>query len=137
MAVRQMPAVREVHAEHGVARLQQREIHRHVRLRARVRLHVRVLGSEQRLRAADGQRLGDVDELAAAVVALARIAFGVFVGQHRAGGLEDRLADEIFGGDQLEAVVLPVLFVANGLGDLGIGCRRGCERAWVRRSSAS
>ena len=52
--------------------------------------------------------LGDVDELAAAVVALARIAFGVFVGQHRAGRLEHGAADEILRRDQLEAVVLPL-----------------------------
>ena len=49
----------------------------------------------------------DVDELAAAVVALARIAFGVLVGQHRAGGFEHGAADEVLRGDQLEAVVLP------------------------------
>ena len=51
MAVRQVAAVREVHAEHRVARLEQREVDRHVGLRARVRLHVGVLGAEQRLRA--------------------------------------------------------------------------------------
>ena len=32
--------------------------------------------------AVDGELLGDVDELAAAVVALAGVAFGVLVGQH-------------------------------------------------------
>ena len=84
VAVRQVAAVREVHAEHGVAGLEQREVHRHVRLRAGVRLHVGVLGAEQLLRARDGERLGDVDELAAAVVALARVSFGVLVGQDRA-----------------------------------------------------
>ena len=47
MAVRQVAAVREVHAEDRVARLEQREVDRHVRLRARVRLHVGVLGAEQ------------------------------------------------------------------------------------------
>ena len=72
MAVGQVAAVRQVHAEHGVARLQQRQVDRHVGLRARVRLHVGVLGAEQRLRARDRRALGDVDELAAAVVALAR-----------------------------------------------------------------
>ena len=70
MAVRQMAAVREVHAEHRVAGLEQREVDAHVGLRAGMRLHVGVLGAEQRLGAADGQRLDDVDELAAAVVAL-------------------------------------------------------------------
>ena len=55
MAVREMSAMREVHAEHRVARLQQREIHAHVGLRARMRLHVGVLRAEQHLGAADGQ----------------------------------------------------------------------------------
>ena len=149
MAVREVAAVREVHAEHGVARLQQREVDRHVRLRARVRLHVGVLGAEQLLRARDRQRLGDVDELAAAVVALARIAFGVLVGQHRAGRLQHRLADEVLRGDQLEAGVLAVLFVLDGVGDLRIGggqrapagrgfgvrahaCRCSCSRSFSR-----
>ena len=52
VAVRQVAAVREVHAEDGVARLHDREIHGHVGLRARVRLHVGVLGAEELLRAA-------------------------------------------------------------------------------------
>ena len=111
--------MREVHAEHGVARLEQRQVDRHVGLRARVRLHVGVLGAEQRLGARDGGALDDVDELAAAVVALARIALGVLVGQHRAGGLEHGAADEVLRRDQLEAAVLPMPFVANGGGDSG------------------
>ena len=65
-----------------VARLQQRVVDGRVGLRARVRLDVRVLGAEQRLRAVDRELLDHVDELAAAVVALARIALGVLVGQH-------------------------------------------------------
>ena len=67
-----MPAVRQVHAEERVARLEEREEHRGVRLRAGVRLHVGVLGAEELLRAVDGELLDLVDELAAAVVALAR-----------------------------------------------------------------
>ena len=51
-AVRQMSAVRERHAEHRVARLEQREVNGLVGLRARVRLHVRVVGAEQLLRRA-------------------------------------------------------------------------------------
>ena len=51
MPVGQMTAVREVHPEHRVARLQQREVHSHVRLRARVRLDVGVLGAEELFRA--------------------------------------------------------------------------------------
>jgi hypothetical protein len=40
------------------------------------------------LGALDRERLDDVDELAAAVIALAWLAFGIFVGQHRALRLE-------------------------------------------------
>ena len=125
VAVRQVAAVREVHAEHRVARLQQREVHRHVRLRARVRLDVGVVGAEERLRAGDRGPLGHVDELAAAVVALARIAFGVLVGHHRAGGFEHGAADEVLRRDELEAAVLAVQLVADGAGDLGIGLGEG------------
>ena len=56
MPVRQVAAVRQVHPEDRVARLQQREVDRHVGLRARVRLDVGVLGAEERLRAVDGER---------------------------------------------------------------------------------
>ena len=140
MAVREVAAVRQVHAEHRVARLEQREVHGHVRLRARVRLHVGVFGAEQRLGAVDGERLDDVDELAAAVVALARIAFGVLVREHRAGRLEDGAADEVLRRDQLEAVVLPALFVADGLSDVGIGVREAERSGWsgcIRRHGVS
>ena len=46
------------------------------------------LALEQLLGALDGQLLGLVDVLAAAVVAVAGIAFGVLVGEHAAGRLE-------------------------------------------------
>ena len=82
-AVRQVAAVRQGHAEDRVAGLERREVDRLVGLRAGVRLHVGVLGAEELLRALDRERLDDVDELAAAVVALAGIAFGVLVGELR------------------------------------------------------
>ena len=112
-AVRQVAAVVEAHAEQRVARREQREIDRRVRLRAGVRLHVRVRRAEQFLRALDRERLGDVHVLAAAVIALARIALGVLVGQHRALGREHARARVVLGGDQLE-----VLFLAALLGDI-------------------
>ena len=62
----------ETHAENGVARLHQCEIGRRVRLRAGMRLHVGIVGAEELLRPIDGELLGDIDVLAAAVVALAR-----------------------------------------------------------------
>ena len=69
MPWREVAAVGEREAEHRVARLEQRVIDGGVGLRAGVRLDVRVLGAEQLLGAVDRELLGDVDVLAAAVVA--------------------------------------------------------------------
>ena len=96
-------------AQDGVARLQGREIDRHVGLGARVRLHVRVLRAEEPLQTFDREGFGDVDVFAAAVVPFARVAFGVLVGQHRAGRFAHRRADVVFGGDELEVLPLALL----------------------------
>ncbi len=53
-------------------------------------LHVGELAAEQLAGALDGQVLDDVDLLAAAVVALAGVAFSVLVGEHRAHSLHNR-----------------------------------------------
>ena len=138
---RQVAAVGEVRAQHRVARLEQGEVDRHVRLRARVRLHVDVLGPEELLAARDGQLLGDVHDLAAAVVALARVALGVLVGEDRAHRLQHRLGDEVLGRDQLEVARLPLGLAADRLGDLGVhlldepGSRPSVPSAWRRCSS--
>ena len=121
VAVREVTAVGEVHAQDRVAGLQNGQKHRHVGLRAGVRLDVGVLGSKQRLGAVDGQRLDDVHVLAPAVVALARIAFRVFVREDRAGGLENRRADEVLGGDQFQARVLPFDLVPDGVCHVRVG----------------
>ena len=81
--------------------------------------------AEQLLGALDRQRLGDVDPFAAAVIAIARIAFGVFVGHHRALRFQHRAADDVFRRDQLDLVALPAEFAADRGGDLGIGLARG------------
>jgi hypothetical protein len=116
----EMAAVRQARREHGVARLQQRKVDGHVRLRARVGLHVDVLGAEQFLGPRDGQLLGDVDHLAPAVVPPARIAFGVLVGEDGSDGFQHRLGDEVFRGDQLEVAGLPFRLAGDRRSDLGI-----------------
>ncbi len=62
-----------------------------VGLRAGMRLHVGILGAEELLGALARQVLDDIGEFAAAVVALARIAFRVLIGEDAAGGFEHRL----------------------------------------------
>ncbi len=101
-----MAAVRQIHAEDRVARLQERGHRGEVRLRAGVRLHVRVLGAEELLRAIDRELLDLVDDLAAAVVALARQSLGVLVGERRPHRLEHGRRDEVLARDELEPVAL-------------------------------
>ena len=117
--------------------LRTRHVDGHVGLGARVRLDVDVFGAEELLRAIDGERLGDVDELAAAVIPPARIPLGVFVRHHAAGGFEHGEADEVLGRDELEAFFLTADFVADGRGDIGIDVRRdgsfGVRRVGVER----
>src|SRR5258708_21842023 len=123
-----MAAPGERQAEDRVAGLEYRGIDRLVRLRARVRLHVRPGRAEQALRALDGKGLGQVDVLAAAVVALARVALGVLVGEHAALRDQHLAADVIFRGDQLDVVFLPLLLAPDRVPDFAI---RLCKK--VRR----
>ena len=85
-AMGQMAAVGEAHRQNRVARLQQRHVGRHVRLAAGMRLHVRGLRPEQLAGAVDGRLLDFIHMDAAAVVALARIAFRIFIGKDGTAG---------------------------------------------------
>ncbi|MNG84276.1 hypothetical protein D3C79_430110 [compost metagenome] len=100
----------QAHAQDGVTGLQQSQVHGAVGRRAGVWLNVGVVGAEQLLGALDGQRLDLVYVLAATVVALARVAFGVLVGQAAALGLHDALAGVVLRGDQLDVIFLALFF---------------------------
>ena len=110
----------EPQREDRVARLQDGHVRRHVRLGAGVRLDVRVLGPEQLLRAVDGELLDLVDDLAAAVVAAARVPLGVLVRRHAADRLEHRGPREVLGRDQLDLAALPFELAADQRGDVGV-----------------
>src|SRR5438477_7990816 len=116
----EMAAMRQREAEQRVAELGDGEIRGHVRLRARMRLHIRMLGAEQLLRAIDRELLDLIDNLTAAVVALPRQAFGVLVRERRPHRLEHRDRDKVFARDQLETVLLPRDLTTNELRDLRI-----------------
>src|SRR5688572_13804574 len=132
-AMREVAAVRQRHAEDGVARLERRGVHRLVRLRARMRLYIRPRCAEQLFRALDGDGLGDVHVLAAAVITLARIALGVLVGELAALCDEQRAADVILRCDQLDVVFLALVFLADGGPNFGIGLgeKVGGEHFWA------
>ena len=126
-AMGQVSALVEPHAHDRVAGLEHGEVDGHVRLRAGVGLDVRVVGSEERLRALDGERLDLVDKVAAAVVTAAGESFGVLVGEHAADGFEDGLRGEVLGGDHLERRTLPALLARY---------RRGYRRVRLRERRA-
>ena len=90
-----------------------------------MRLHVDVFGAEQLFRALAGQILHLVGELAAAVIALARIAFRVLVGEDAAGGFQNGFGGEVFAGDQLDLPVLAVRLPLDGVKISGSTSARG------------
>ena len=113
-SVREVPAVREAHPKDVIARVEQRHVHRGVGLRTRVRLHVGVGRAEQLLDALDGEALGHVHVFTAAVIALAGITLGIFIGQLRTLGLQHAGAGVVLGGDQLNVVFLAAVLVMDG-----------------------
>ena len=133
MPMGEMAAMREVHGQDFVARFKHGEINGHVGLRAAVRLHIDVLRAEESFGAIDGQLLGNIHILAAAIPAFPRITFGVFVGQHAALRFHDRAAGEIFRRDQLDIFALPFFFRGDGVENFRIDSAQSiaasCRRA--------
>ena len=103
MAVGQVAAVSEIHAQDGVAGIEHAEVGSLIGLRAGVGLHVGILGVKQFLGAVASEVLDPIHVFAAAVVAFARIALGVFVGKDGANGLQNRFGNEVLAGDQFQA----------------------------------
>ncbi len=123
MAMRQMASVGKIHSEDSVAGLKDGGICGLIGLGAGVWLDVGVFGPEESLGTIARDVLDDVGELAAAIVALAGIAFGVLVGKDAAGGFEDGFGGEILAGYELQPGILPFQFVLDSLIDGRIGYR--------------
>jgi hypothetical protein len=119
--VREVAAFGQAHAHDGVAGLEEGEEHGLVGRGAAVRLHVRGLGTEELLEPVYGQLLDHVDVLAAAVVAAAGVALGVFVGQLRALRPHHGGRGVVFAGDQLDVLFLAPVFGLDGGKDFGVG----------------
>ena len=116
-----MPTVRQRHPEDRVAGFQCREKNDLIGLRAGMRLHVGCLGVEHFLGPFDRELLDHVDKFATAVITLAGIAFGVLVREPRPLRLEHRQARVVFGGDELDVRLLPLVLADDGGPELGIG----------------
>ncbi len=131
-AVGEVAAGVERHAKDGVAGLDQRLEDALVGLGTGVRLDVSEGAVEKLLRPVNCQVLGHVDELAAAVVALARVAFGILVGHHRALRLHHGAGDDVFAGDQFDLMALAAEFLSDGAVEFGVAGGQGFgEKAGV------
>ena len=115
-----MASMTQIHREQFVAGLQTGEIDRHVRATPRVRLHVRVLCSEQAFGPLDCQQFHRVDVFASPVPPAPGITFGVFVGQHGPLRLHHGRAGKVFAGDQLDILFLAPFLQLHSLGYLRI-----------------
>ena len=119
-AVGEVPAVREGKPHKGVASTCESMHHSRVCGRTRVGLHVRVVSTEKGLRTLNCQVFRDVHELAATVVALARVALGVFVRENRPLGLKNRPRNKVLARDHFKGGLLAVQFLIENLGDLRV-----------------
>ena len=79
--VTKVTAFGQAHTHDGLAWFQKGQEHRLVGRSATVRLHIGGVCTKQLLDAVDGELLGNIYVFATAVVALARVALGVFIGQ--------------------------------------------------------
>jgi hypothetical protein len=83
-----------------------------------------MLGAKELFGTVARQVLHYVGILASAVIALAGIAFGILIGEDRAGRFQHGLAHKVFRGDQLQTFVLTALFIFDSLRDLRVGFRQ-------------
>ena len=89
--MRQMPAMRQIEPQNRVPMLQNGHISRRIGLRTRMRLHIRVnchsRHGKKLLGPVPSEIFNHVRILAAAVIPLPRIPFGILVRKHRTGSL--------------------------------------------------
>ena len=98
---------------------------------ARVRLHVGVIGPEQRLGVVHGQLLDLVDVLAAGVEAVPDGALGVLVAEPVAHGQQDRRRRVVLAGDQLQLAALVPELALDELSDGRLAAGDDVERGEV------
>ena len=124
-AMGEVAAVGQAHAHHRVARLEQREVHGCVCLRAGMGLDVGMLGAKELLGALAGHFFDLVYKLAAAVVTLSGISLGILVGQVRTHRLHDGGTDKVFRSNQLDVGLLALQFALHGGVNFRVGLLDG------------
>ena len=111
----------ERHAKDRVAWGKQRQHYRLVGLCPGMRLDIGKVAAEQPFGALDRQAFGDIDKGAAAVIAAAGIALGIFIGEQRTLRFEHRPRDDVLAGDQLDLRLFALALALDRRGQLRIG----------------
>ena len=117
-AVGEVTTMGEVEAHEGVARAENGHLDCEIGLGAAVGLDIGVFGIVDLLQAVDGRLLDLVYDFAAAVVAVAGVALGVFIGADGAHGFKHLVTDIVFGSDELETGRLALIFLLDKIEDL-------------------
>ena len=110
----------EVQAHKGIAGFKHGEEHGGIGLRTAMRLHVGVFCTKELLDALDGNGFRLVHHAATAVIAFARVALSVFIGEARAHSLHHFAAHEVFRRDEFDAAQLAAVFAFDELENLRI-----------------
>ncbi len=110
----------EVEAHEGVAGLEHGKKHGLVHLGTGIGLHIGKFATKEFLGAVNRQLLGDINKFTAAIVALARITFGIFVGHDRPLGFQHGPRGDVFRGDQLDLMALATQFGTDRAEDFRI-----------------
>ena len=110
----------QVHAHKGVARLEHREKHCHVRLGAGMRLDIYILAAEQLLRALSRQVFRHIHALASAVVSFPRIAFCILIRKRASHRCHHCLTHPVLGRDQLDMGILSLHLCFDHICDLWV-----------------
>ena len=105
-AVAEVSAVRQIHAQHGIAGLNEREEYGKVRACSAVRLHVCEVCAEQLFSPFDRQIFRHIHEFASAVISLTGITFRILVGEEGTHCRHNRGRYYIFARNQFQIAAL-------------------------------
>ena len=86
-------------------------------------LHIRMISAEELFRAGNGQVFDHINMLAAAIPAFAWVAFGILIREHATLRFHYGWISKVFGGDELDVVLLALALGGDGGCDLRVDFR--------------
>ncbi len=108
-----MSSVGQVKPHESITRFQAGEENSHIGLGSGMGLNVGEFCTVEFTQTLNGQIFHLIHHLATAVITGCRISFSIFICKARAESLKHAFGYEVFGGDQFDAVQLPVFLLLN------------------------